>query len=546
MRLAKMLQARPQTTRATEPFAVAPTFLGFLDQIGVTPRPGQAEFARVAFDGALPVDRALAASIFGPIDFEALPVGTRDVVAGVCGGRGGKSYLLVALRMVWGMLVRDLSSLAPGQRAVALVVAPNEGLRQEVVNYALGAMRSRPDLAALLRLPRGTRPDDVVEEFEVQRPDGHFVTFKGGVATAGGYGGRGKSLTDFAMDEAAFFRDKASKVNDDDIFKAASPRVLPGGQTLVMSTPWAEGGLLYELYARNWGKPTDALAAHAPTTTLNDLEWVKRIVEREYRRDPENAEREFGAKFMLGGTSIFFAPTLIEACVDETLDVDVPRMPKPGDAVAVGADLGFISDSAAAAITHLSAGSLILAELLEAQPKAGAPLKPKAVLGEFKARMAAHGSTTMMGDGHYIATAQEELGESGLTYVQAPAQPHEVYVRARQKMREGIVRIPRNERLIRQLKEVQGRPRPGGGMSIIQPRWAKGGHGDLCSAFVLGLWQLVTENVPALKPDVGTKEWEAEQREFRRLRRVEEIDKPAWMPTGTAPADRGQGAWWKR
>lgn len=547
MQLAKMIQGiQPKASHGTDVDDEIPrSFLGFLDWLGIKPRPGQAEFARVAFDGAPPVDRDLARRIFGDIDFENLPVGCRDVVTGVCGGRGGKTYLLVALRLVWGMLVRDLSSLAPGQKAVALLIAPNGELRQEAVNYALGAFRSKPQLKAMLRLPRGTKDDDQLSEFRIKRPDGKFVVFRGGVATAGGYGGRGKSLTDFAMDEAAFFRDKASKVNDDDIFKAASPRVLPGGQTLVMSTPWAETGLLYELYARNFGKPVDSLVGHAPTTVLNDLEWVVRIVARETSRDPENADREFGANFMKGGTVIFFDPSLIESCVDDTLSLTEPRMPQAGNDVSAGGDLGFRSNSSALSITHAEGGRIILAELVERKPEPGKPLKPKETIRAFAERMKAHGITTMMGDQHYRETAAEELEEAGLTFVDAPSSPDEVYVRARQKMRADGVRIPRHAKLIQQLKEVQGRPLPGGRMQILLPRWAKGEHGDLVASFVLGLWQLVTETVQAPAPEQGTKEWEQQLKEARRARHVASEERPSWQHNESAK-DRGGRAWWKR
>src|SRR4051812_33461033 len=116
MRLAKMLQTK-RANPATETVRVPPTFLGFLGWLGITPTAGQAELARVAFDGAEPVDRKLAERIFGSIDFARLPVGLRRVVVAVVGGRGGKTYLLIALRLVWGMLVRDLSVLAPGEQA---------------------------------------------------------------------------------------------------------------------------------------------------------------------------------------------------------------------------------------------------------------------------------------------------------------------------------------------------------------------------------------------------------------------------------------------
>lgn len=547
MRLAKMLEAKlPTQSKRTEPLDVPSTFVGFCAWLGVRLHPGQAEFARVAFDGAQPVDRGVAEALFGPIDFDHLPVGVRDVVAAVCGGRGGKSYVLVALRLVWGMLVRDLSSLAPGQRAVALVVAPNEELRQEVVNYALGAYRSKPELAALLRLPRGTKEDDVVSEFTIRRPDGHHVTFRGGVATAGGYGGRGKSLTDFAMDEAAFFRDRSAKVNDQDIFNAASPRVLPGGQTIVASTPWAEAGLLYETWRENFGKPSTALVAHAPTTTLNASEWVKRLVERETKKDPENALREFGAQFMTGGTTVFYSPTLIDEMVDPTLSVNVPRECLPGERASAGGDLGFRSNSSALAITHeTKTGDIALAELHEDIPERGKALKPRVVLAGWANRLSHHGVDAVMADKHYIEVAREDLEETGVVVFDAPASPDDVHVRCRQMMRAGKLKIPKHERLIRQLKEIQGRPLPGGKMQIIMPQWAKGAHGDLAAAYVLGVWQLVATEKPAPKEEPGTAEWVEAMRERRQRKHREQSERPEWMPRGEAN-DRGARAHWRR
>lgn len=422
------------------------------------------------------------------------------------------------------MYTRDLSTLAPGQHAVALVVAPNDKLRQEVVNYAIGAIRSHPALRTTLRLPKGTRDDDVVSGFSVERPDGERVDFEAGVATRGGYGGRGRSLTDFAADEMAFFRDASYKVNDADIVNAASPRVLPGGQTILASTPWAEAGLLYEMWSRNYGHPKDALVAHAPTLTLRPD--AAEMVERERLRDPDNYEREFLAKFMAGGTTVFFEATAIEGAL--CAELDEPTLPIPGDVVAAGADFGFRSDSSSLGIVHRRGGLYRVAELLELRPQAGAPLKPSETVTAFAARLVAHGCEYLMADGHYRETITEHLTEHKLAYAPAPALPVEAYMRVRALFREGKVRIPNHSRLLQQLREVQGRPLPGGGMSIIHPRWRTGGHGDLADAMVYALYQVCGAEVPDPPPEVGTIEWEDAEREKRRTRVREEQANPWW------------------
>ena len=522
------LQAlQSQQSASHQNTAVPRKFVAFCNWLGVELTPGQRVIASVAYDGLEPrdldgEDRSFAREVFG--DVETLPASARNVAVFVCGGRGGKSYVLVALRLVWGMYTRDLSTLAPGQRAVALTIAMNETLRQEVTNYALGAIRSHPWLRTTLRLSRGTREDETPSTFRVERPDGQSVTFEGGVASRGGYGGRGRSLTDVALDEAAFFRDASYQVNDEEIFKAAAPRVLPGGQAIVASTPWAEAGLLYNLYSTNWGKPVDAIVAHAPTLAMRPA--AAEQVERERRRDPDNAEREFDARFMRGGTTLFFPTTLIEQCIDDTLVL--PMLPTPGQRVSAGGDFGFRADSSSLAITHRDGRMITLAALVELRPTDAAALKPSETVRTFASTLVAHGCSYLMADGHYREAIVEYLAESGLAFADAPTTPADAYVRARTLMREGRARLPRQARLLQQLREVQGRPTPGGGLSIIHPRWRGGGHGDLVASWVLALWQQGDEEIAAAPPERGTSEWEEAERARRRKALKEEQSKAWW------------------
>ena len=518
VRLALALAHRAKSRGADVPR----TFLGFCAWLGVALTPGQTELARVAFDGGCPVGGADGASMFGGVS--DVPMGARSVVAAVCGARAGKSYVLVALRLVFGMLVRDLSSLAPGQHAVALIVAPNDSLRTEVFNYAIGAVRSKPELATMLVETRA-------DEFVLRRPDGESVKFATGVATRGGYAARGRSLTDFALDETAFFRDSSFKVNDLEIFRAGSVRVLPGGQTIVASTPWAQAGLLYELWRDNFGKPKDAIVAHAPTLALNDSKETREYVERSERSDPDNARREFGAQFMSSGTTVFFETSAVDMAVTEDVFTTAP-----GDTIAAGADFGFRSDSSALVLVAKRGEMLHVFAGAEERPEPGLPLKPSVTVAAF-AKVIAGRCAYLLADQHYREAIAEHLEAHDLSYAPAPGQPAESYVRARMLLREGRVRIHGlafRDRLVQQMREVQGKPTSGGGMSIVHPRWSHGGHGDLVSALVLALWQVAGDTVADATPDFGTKEWEAKAVERRRKKHAEDtVDRPAWMPKKT-------------
>lgn len=439
---------------------------------------------------------------------------------------------MVALRLVHGMLVRDVPPLPPGTRAVAMIIAPRDSMRMEVFRYAIGAVLSKPELESMLvGKPR-------VDSFELRRPDGQTVYFETGVATAGGTAARGRWFVDFALDECAFFRDASYKVNDEELYNAGSATLLPGGQVLVTSTPWAEAGLLYRLWK---DRPDNAAVAHAPTLLMNDNPVTRQIVAEAEASDPDNAAREFGAKFMVGGTTVFFEAATIDAAM-----TDEPFQVRPGDGLAAGADFGFRADSSALVKVALRGSMLHVYGGVECRPEDGVPLRPSVTVAEF-ARCIGGECGYVMADQHYREAIAEHLDVHGLAYAPAPTQPADTYVRARMLMREGRVRIHRSglpegmaERLEQQLREVQGKPTSGGGMSIIHPRWSKGGHGDIAAALVLALWQLAGDEVPEPAPEPGTREWEESQQEARRQSALAAQQRDWWQRPG------GVDAWGRR
>jgi hypothetical protein len=68
----------------------------------------------------------------------------------VKGARIGASYIVAALDSLYRALTANLSTLAPGEQATALVVAPDLRLARQVLRYALGAAQGVASIAALV------------------------------------------------------------------------------------------------------------------------------------------------------------------------------------------------------------------------------------------------------------------------------------------------------------------------------------------------------------------------------------------------------------
>ena len=483
----------------------APLFTDFVAQLGVALEPGQRVLCRVAFDGVEPhslddVERTIARRLFGNVD--VIPPGCRRVLVAVCGARAGKTYVLIALRILHLALTVDLSPLAPGEEAFGVILAPHTDLSAQGMRYVQGAIDSLPWL-------KRREVHRIDEESSTLERDGKRVTIVAKAANAQGLAGRGLSLVAAALDECAFFRDRSYKVNDDELYKAFAPRVMPGGQSIIASTPWAESGLLYELFRSNHGHPVNALAAHAPTLALRDVEYTRELVANETARDPENAEREYGARFMGAGTEQFFDAAVLRACIDPSLSL--PMAPVAGTVVTAGGDLGFTRNSAALAICHRRGRTVSLAELVEEKPLPGMPLKPSAVTGAFAARLVAHGAASVECDKHYQASMVEACAAAGIIVTDAPTQPADAFVDARTMMREGLVKLPDDPRLLGQLREVMWRKNAGGTVTIVQPQKKTGEHGDLASALVLALHQHYGAVTAPTPPAQGTPEAEREE-----------------------------------
>jgi hypothetical protein len=330
------------------------------------------------------------------------------------------------------------------------------------------------------------------------------------------------------LEEAAMFRDsETGVVNDTEIYRAVAPRVIEGGQVIIPSTPWAEIGLLWELHRQNYGHPTTALAIHAPTLLLRDDEHTRTYVKREEERDPINAAREFWARFMSGDATVFFDPRAVEEAVAD----DIPRYPSDRELLTIGTgcDFGFQRNSSTLSVVARDMRDTYTMRWLDEVIPTGRALKPSVVVGRFAAEVAKFGTDTVVADPHYQASIIEHLETSSLYLHPAPNTAAEIakaFVLVRTLLNEGRLRIWRHDRLIRQLKEVTSRPLAGGGISIKQPEWKTGAHGDLVTAFVFSVWHAHLLGPPeAPAPDPLMQE--RMDPEFRKQRKRDRIARAA-------------------
>lgn len=479
------------------------TFLRFVEQvIGAKLRPAQRVYVAVAFDGVEPRDlprgeRRIARELFGAV--RKVPDSARGVVAAVLGARSGKSWL-AALYLLWRAVTADLSTLAPGERAVALAIAPDIRLARLVVRFALGAARSVPSLS---RLVVAEGADRVV----LRRPDGCEVTIEA-IPAGHGHGGaalRGRSLVGAVLDECAFFRsdDQSHEVTDGVVFAAVAPRVMPGGLVVLQSTPWTEQGLLHQLWRDESGKPRTALVAHGPTALMRRGDrHVEKMLARERTRDPKNAAREYDAQFMAAETSALTRDD-IARCVDDIAQ----RAPASTDdnAHAVGLDVGLRRDATAIVVAHRECRSradggppddLVVVDHVHTLKPGLIRKRHVQIEDVIHAVRRVHASYPglVLHDLHYSSAVAPPLQAAGVRTREvsmaprAQAQRIELFLSL---LAAGRLRLVNHPDLLRELQQARLKRHAGGRVTLEAPRRA-GAHDDVLDALLLAVEHAAT------------------------------------------------------
>lgn len=482
--------------------------------------------------GALPasdVQRALLLAVDGrPLDdlltidqmrfhfgIERLPSGRPRLVVLRTGVRAAKS-LIAAMGLLHGALFcefrrdADLSKgerpgkdgkvgVRPGELVRALIVGPKLGLSAAPLEHIRGTMEQSPILRKYL-----VDEENNKESLTIKRPDGALVKIMKVAAGKGGDNLRSTWLAGILFDEAAFHDDDDAAVNLGDNIDAILTRLLPGAQAWVVSSPWSEDDSFNKLFLRYFGRPGRELSFHSDTRSMNptvdpeDVEAVR-------QHDPDKCDREYYAIPTSASNKAFFPPDAIEKSVKIDRPLQLPI--EFGPTHTAGADWGFRKNSSALAIARAAkvrenGRDIIKAQIVyhdEKRPTKGESLKPSEVVIDFAQRCREYRARKIQGDYHSIDTVNEELGKLraadrtfDVVYEPASQTSEDIadrFTEFRRRMQEGLVELPNEPVLLKQLRDTKSKPMPGGKTSIQIPKHGHT-HGDVMQAVVQAVVQV--------------------------------------------------------
>jgi hypothetical protein len=381
----------------------------------------------------------------------------------VVGRRGGKSRIAALVAVYLATLKDYRALLAPGERAVVMVIAADRRQARVVFRYIAGLLDGVPMLRALIE----RRTQEALHLSNRLTIEVHTASFRST---------RGYTVVAAICDEIAFWRTDDSSANpDDEIINAIRPAMatVPGALLLAISSPYARRGMLWKAFQEHYGREDDpVLVWRADTRAMNPL-VPEAVIRAAYEDDPAAAAAEYGAEFR-SDIAAFVPRETVESCV-------VPGRrelpPVPGLRYTVFVDpSGGSQDSMALAIAHAEDKDTLVLDLVrERKP----PFSPDDVVEQFAGLCRSYRVTTVYGDRYAGEWPRERFRTHGIPYKVVEQTKSELYQAVLPLLTGQRAELLDEPRLIRQLCGLERLTSRAGRDSISHP---PGGHDDVANA----------------------------------------------------------------
>ena len=405
--------------------------------------------------------------------------------------------------------------LAPGEKAVVMVLAADREQARVVFGYIEALLDGVPMLAALIT-------HRTKEEIHLR----NRVTIR--VQTASFRAVRGFTVVAAVLDEVAFWRSEDSANPDVEILHALRPAMstVPHPLLLCISSPYARRGALWEAHHRHYGQDGDPVLVWQADTQSMNPGVDRQVLADAYAADPAAARAEYGAEFRTDIES-FLSREILDRCI-------VPgrtHLPPVADVpyVAFVDPSGGIGDSFALALAE---GDDVV---LDCVHERRAPLSPDAAVEEFVGLLQPYRVREVVGDRYSEELIRERSRAHGIGYAVTPWTKSQLYGEmlplltshlepTRERRRRA--RLLDDPRLVAQPLSLERRTGASGKDSITHPRDT---HDDLANACAGVLVHATRRGQPGFS---GWKPYAPEPEPARPVTQVEVIER-AWFACPT-------------
>lgn len=313
-----------------------------------------------------------------------------------------------------------------------------------------GAMR------VLLRYAR--EPFETIDAFkaEVVRATADTLELRNGVSLSAypcrPAAIRGLRACIIIIDELAFFTATDGRPVDTEMLRAARGRLATtGGKLIILSSPYAQTGALYDLYRKHYGRDdSDVLVWQAAAPAMNPT-LPADYLQRMEQDDPDAYRSEVLGEFR-AGVSTLFEPEALNACIPTSIR---ERAPEPGVRYMSFADVssGSGKDAFTLGIAHRDGERAVLDVVHAWKP----PFNPSGVIAEAAdlLKRFALGETT--GDRYAPGFVSEGFRREGITYNHSERDRSALYLELLPAVNARRVVLLDDAELLRELRGLERR-----------------------------------------------------------------------------------------
>jgi hypothetical protein len=392
-----------------------------------------------------------------------------DEACFIIGRRGGKDRAASVLSAYIAGLCDHSDALVPGERGVLLCIAPDQRQAGVQLNYITAAFHGSPMLSTLVdgRVADALRLNNGID-IEVRAA--HFRRI------------RGLTCIGVVASECAYWHSDDAANADTDILTAVRPTLATTqGPLILISTPYARRGELWEMYRRYFGPGRDPgiLVLQGPTRQFNPT-LPKAVVDRALERDHAAASAEYLAEFRVDIES-FVARECVEACISWGVH---ERGPLSGVTYYGFCDpSGGSSDSFTMSIAHREDDETVIIDAIrERKP----PFSPEAVTTEYAELAKSYRVVRVVGDRYAGEWPREQFQKYGISYEPSAKPKSDLYSSMLPAINSRKVDLLDEPRSIAQMCALERRTSRAGKDSIDHP---PNGHDDVCNA-VAGVFSI--------------------------------------------------------
>lgn len=418
------------------------------------------------------------------------------------GRRAGKSFLS-AMIAVFMSCFRDHSSyLAPGERAVVMVISADRataGIVFGYINAFLGIEMLKP---LIVRRTRDT----------IDLSNGVSIE----VRTASYRTTRGRTVLCCICDELAFWQDGESSANPAaEIISAVEPGManVPDPLFVKITTPRSRTGVVWDFDRRYYGVDDDNVIVWKSDSRSMNPTVPQSVIERAFEEDESVAWSEYGRDGEIrfrADLEGYITRDAVESCVVPGR-FELP--PVPGVSYRAFTDpSGGSHDSFALAVVHMEKEVAVLDCIRERRP----PFSPEQVVAEFSETLKAYRVREVTGDRYAGEWPREQFRKHGIEYRTADKPKSDLYLQFLPMLNSGHVALLDHKGLVSQLCGLERRTARGGRDSVDH---GPNGRDDVSNC-VAGVVSLVSQ--PAVLPGIMVLDWgdDVPERGWRRIGRI--------------------------